>query len=64
MSQFEHFDRKSSRKEQLDSRKKNKKYLYDTNEEQRFSKVNKKNIKRKLQEMKQEEKWEDWEENI
>lgn len=59
MKNFENFDRKSFRKEKFNA-KKDKKYLPDNYDEQRFAQLNKKNIKRKLQEMEEEERWDDW----
>lgn len=64
MKNFENFDRKSFRKEKLDSKKKDKRFVIDTNDEYKLQKINKQNIKRKIQEMREEEKWEDWEDEI
>jgi len=62
MKDFDSFDRKSFRKEKIDSKKKDRKLSSDFNEEQRFKKLNKQTIKKRIQEMQEEEKWEDWEE--
>lgn len=64
MKDFDSFDRKSFRKEKLDSKKKDRKYSGDFNEEQRFKKLNKQNLKKRIEEMEEEEKWEDWEDEI
>ena len=60
MKNFENFDRKSFRKEKFNSKNKDKKYLPDNHDEYRLSQLNKQNIKRKLQEMEEEERWDDW----
>lgn len=64
MNNFDNFDRKSYRKEKLDSKKKDKSYFSDNYEEHRLAKLNKKQIKKKIQEMQEEEKWEDWEDEV
>ena len=64
MTNFENFDRKSYRKEKIDSKKRNRKSFVDNYDEHRFAKLNKKQIKQKKQEIEQEEKWEDWENEI
>lgn len=64
MKDFDSFDRKSFRKEKLDAKKKDKKIVRDLHEEERFQKLNKQSLKRKKQEIEQEERWEDWENEI
>lgn len=64
MNNFENFDRKSFRKEKFDSKKKTKKFESDFYEEKRFAKLNKKQIKKKIQDLQEEEKWESWEDEI
>lgn len=64
MKNSENFDRKSYRKEKLDSKKKEKRTFRDNDEEHRVAKLNKQNMKRRLQEMQEEERWEDWEDEI
>jgi len=64
MKDSDSFDRKSFRKEKLDSKKKDRKYDNDFHDEARLAKINKKEIKRRIQEMQEEEKWEDWENEI
>jgi pyruvate/2-oxoacid:ferredoxin oxidoreductase beta subunit len=61
MKDFDSFDRKSFRKDKLDSKKKDKRIIKDFSEEQRFQKLNKQNLKKKIQEIQEEERWEDWE---
>jgi hypothetical protein len=61
MKDFDSFDRKSFRKEKLDSKKKDRKLSSDFSEEQRIKRLNKQNLKKKIQEIAEEEKWEDWE---
>lgn len=64
MKDPDNFDRKSFRKEKLDSKKKDKNFFSDNYDEHRFAKLNKKQIKRKIQDLQEEEKWEDWENEI
>lgn len=64
MKNFDNFDRKSFRKEKLDSKKKDRKISGDINDEYRLQKLNKQNIRRKIEEMREEEKWEDWEDEV
>ena len=64
MNNFDNFDRKSFRKEKFDSKKKTKKFESESYDEQRFAKLNKKQIKRKIQDLQEEERWEDWENEI
>jgi|688.fasta_scaffold79802_3 hypothetical protein len=64
MKDFDSFDRKSFRKEKLDSKKKDRKLSSDFSEEQRIKRLNKQNLKKKIQEIAEEEKWEDWENEI
>lgn len=64
MKNFDNFDRKSFRKEKLDSKKKDRKISSDMNDEYRLQKLNKQNIRRKIEEMREEEKWEDWEDEV
>jgi hypothetical protein len=61
MKDFDSFDRKSFRKEKLDSKKKDRKLSSDFSEEQRIKRLNKQNLKKRIQEIAEEEKWEDWE---
>lgn len=61
MNNFDNFDRKSFRKEKFNAKKKDKKYLPENHEEYRYSQLNKKDIKRKKQQMEEEERWQDWE---
>jgi hypothetical protein len=61
MKDFDNFDRKSFRKEKLDSKKKDRKLSNDFSEEQRVKRLNKQNLKKRIQEMEEEEKWKDWE---
>lgn len=61
MSDFEHIDKKNLRKEKVEFKKKTKNNL---SEEERVAKKNVKNLKNKIQEMQQEEMWEDWENEI
>jgi|688.fasta_scaffold769401_3 hypothetical protein len=61
MKNFDNFDRKSFRKEKFSSKNKDKKYLPENHDEQRFANLNRKQIKRKLQEIEEEERWDDWE---
>lgn len=60
----ENFDRKSFRKEKFDSKKKDRKIGAENYEEHRIAKLNKKQLKRKIQEIQEEEKWDDWENEI
>jgi pyruvate/2-oxoacid:ferredoxin oxidoreductase beta subunit len=64
MKDFDSFDRKSFRKEKLDSKKRDRKFSNDLNEEQRFKKLNRQNLKKRIQEIQEEERWEDWENEI
>lgn len=64
MKDSDNFDRKSFRKEKLDSKKKEKNFFYDNYDEHRFAKLNKKQIKKKIQDLQEEEKWEDWQDEI
>jgi hypothetical protein len=61
MKDFDSFDRKSFRKEKLDSKKKDRKLSGEFSEEQRIKRLNKQNLKKRIQEIAEEEKWEDWE---
>lgn len=61
MKDFDSFDRKSFRKEKLDSKKKDRKLSSDFSEEQKIKRLNKQNLKKRIQEIAEEEKWEDWE---
>lgn len=64
MKNFENFDRKSFRKEKFDSKRKDRKNIVDNYDEHRFAKLNKKQIKKKIQDLQEEERWEDWENEI
>jgi len=66
MSNFESFDRKSFRKDKIESKKKNRKSNQDgfSNEEYKYSKISKHNLKKRLEEMEEEEKWEDWQDEV
>jgi len=58
------FDRKSFRKEKIDSKKKEKNLFSNNYDEQRFAKLKKKQVKKKIQDLQEEEKWEDWEDEV
>lgn len=66
MNNFDSFDRKSFRKANFESKKNNKKETITpyNKDEHRFSRISKQNIKKRKQEMEQEEKWDDWEDEI
>jgi len=60
MTDFDTFDRKNFRKENIEHKKKNKKSVFDQKEDKKISKIQSKNIKKKIQEIREEELWEDW----
>lgn len=65
MNNFDNFDRKSLRKAKFEDKRRNRKsFLSQNNEEQKFSRISKQNIKKKKQEIENEEKWEYWEDEI
>jgi len=63
MKDFDSFDRKSFRQQKIDSKNKRKKH-HDADEERRVSKLKIKHMKRKIQDLEEEELWEDWENEI
>jgi pyruvate/2-oxoacid:ferredoxin oxidoreductase beta subunit len=65
MINFDGFDRKSFRKSKLDSKNKKRQANDDMQyHEHRLSKFSKQNLKKKMQEIQEEEIWEDWENEI
>jgi hypothetical protein len=66
MINFDGFDRKSFRKSKIEEKKKDKRFGKQNieSEDYRFSKVSKQNLKKRIQQMEEEEKWEDWENEI
>lgn len=59
MNNSDNFDRKSNRKEKYNgkTKKRHKDYLSESYEEHRFAKLNRQQIKRKIEE---EDTWENW----
>lgn len=64
MKDPDNFDRKSFRKEKIDSKKKEKTVFSNNYDEQRFAKLKKKQVKKRIQDLQEEEKWEDWEDEV
>ena len=64
MKDPDNFDRKSFRKEKIDSKKKEKTLFSNNHDEQRFAELKKKQVKKKIQDLQEEEKWEDWEDEV
>lgn len=62
MNNFDDKDRKENRRKNLVIKNKNKKDYSD--EEQKFMKKSKKELKNKISEMREEELWDDWESNL
>ena len=58
--EFENFDRKTNRKEKFESTKNRQKKSTVDSEELRFIKKSGKQLKKKIQEMREEELWDDW----
>lgn len=61
MQDFDDFDRKSFRKQKINSKKKYKKIVNNIDEDHKTSKIKHEYIKRKIQDLQEEELWEDWE---
>ena len=61
MKDFDSFDRKSFRQQKINTKNKYKKPTNNLDDEHKISKLRNKNIKRKIQDLQEEELWEDWE---
>jgi hypothetical protein len=60
MKNFDSFDRKSFRQQKINSKNKHKK-SNNFDDEYRVSKLKNKNIKKKIQDLQEEELWQSWE---